>query len=60
MTLPWFQLAHQVLPVPVGRNQMLGYPRKGHSSSHPTGADVVLQVAVTLGRRHAGRARSDP
>jgi hypothetical protein len=34
MTLPWFQLAHQVLPVPVGRNQMLGYPRKGHSSSY--------------------------
>jgi hypothetical protein len=31
MRLPWFQLAHQVLPIPVGRNQMLGYPRKGHS-----------------------------
>ena len=34
MRLSWFQLAHQVLPVPVGRNQMLGYPRKGHSSSY--------------------------
>jgi hypothetical protein len=34
MRLRWFQLAHQVLPVPVGRNQMLGYPRKGHSSSY--------------------------
>jgi hypothetical protein len=49
MRLPWFQLAHQVLAVPVGRNQMLGYPRKGHSSSHPTGADVVLQVAGDAG-----------
>ena len=38
-----------VLPVPVGRNRMLGYPRKGHSSSIPKATDVTLQVAGDAG-----------
>jgi hypothetical protein len=50
MRLPWFQLAHQVLAVPVGRNQMLGDPRKGHTpAAIPTATDVMLQVAGDAG-----------
>ena len=49
MRLPWFQLAHQVLPVPVGRNQMLGYPRKDTPAAIPNATDVTWQVAGDAG-----------
>jgi hypothetical protein len=60
MTLPRFQLAHQALAAPVGRKQMLGIHAKDTPVAIRQELTWCCRLRVTLGRRHAGRVRSDP
>jgi hypothetical protein len=60
MTLPWLELGHQAFAVPAGRKQMLPY--QAWDTPQPFRQELTrcCRLRLTLGRRHAGRARSDP
>jgi hypothetical protein len=60
MTLPRLLLAHQALAVPVRQKQLLAIRLGTLQQPFLQRSTWRCRLRLTLGRRHAGRARSDP
>jgi hypothetical protein len=60
MTLPRLLLAHQALAVPAGRMQLLTDQARDTPAALFQRSTWRCRLRLTLGRRHAGRASSDP